>query len=117
MDRKRLIGEVAARHGVRLEEDDPAFLLVTIAEIAIRDAQNQFLEAVAQSIADQEAAAERIQIRLGETLADSIRCGLRAVVRPPRPEPPAALVKAIVVGLLAGLALLTAGFLFGGKYL
>src|SRR4051794_40116110 len=106
MDRKRLIGEVAARHGVRLEEDDPAFLLVTIAEIAIRDAQTQFLEAVAQSIGDQEAAAERIQTRLGETLADSIRCSLRDV-RAPRAEAPAAFVNAFVVGLLGGLALLT----------
>ena len=41
MDRKRIIGEVAARHGVLLEEDDPAFLLVTIAEIALRDAQSR----------------------------------------------------------------------------
>jgi hypothetical protein len=116
MDRKRLIGEVAARHGVRLEEDDPAFLLVTIAEIAMRDAQNQFLEAVAQSIADQEAAAERIQIRLGETLAQSIRCGLRDL-RPPRAEAPAASVNPIVVGLLAGFVFLTVGFLFGGRCL
>jgi hypothetical protein len=116
MDRKRLIGEVAARHGVRLEEDDPAFLLVTIAEIAITDAQNQFLEAVAQAVADQEAAAERIQIRLGETLAESIRSALRDV-RLPRADAPAGFVTAIVVGLLAGLALLTAGFLLGGIYL
>jgi hypothetical protein len=116
MDRKRLIGEVAARHGVRLEEDDPAFLLVTIAEIAIRDAQNQFLEAVAQSVADQEAAAERIQIRIGEALAQAIRCGL-GDVQPLRADPPARYMNAIVVGLLAGLALFTAGFLLGGKCL
>ena len=56
MDRKRIIGEVAARHGLLLEEDDPAFLLVTIAEIALRDAQaelhglpsNQFTESFVQ---------------------------------------------------------------------
>ena len=114
MDRKRLIGEVAARHGVRLEEDDPAFLLVTIAEIAITDAQNQFLEAVARAVADQEAAAERIQIRLGEKLAESIRCGLRDV-QLPRADAPAGFVTAVVVGLLAGLALFTTGFLLGGR--
>ena len=53
MDRKRIIGEVAARHGVLLEEDDPAFLLVTIAEIALRDAQAEFLDVVRRTIADQ----------------------------------------------------------------
>ena len=40
-DRKRMIGEVAARHGIRLEEDDPAFLLVTLAELAMQEKQLQ----------------------------------------------------------------------------
>jgi hypothetical protein len=87
MDRKRIIGEVAARHGVLLAEDDPAFLLVTIAEIALRDAQSEFLDVVRRTIADQEEAAERMQKSIGETLGNSIRRALSEgdTVIPPRP--------------------------------
>lgn len=87
MDRKRIIGEVAAKHGVLLAEDDPAFLLVTIAEIALRDAQTDFLDVVRRAIADQEEAAERMQKSIGETLGNSIRRVLSegGAVHPPRP--------------------------------
>ncbi len=53
-DRKRMIGEVAARHGIRLEEDDPAFLLVTLAELTMQDAQGEFLAAVRQATVEHE---------------------------------------------------------------
>src|SRR5215470_300918 len=87
MDRKRIIGEVAAKHGVLLAEDDPAFLLVTIAEIALRDAQSEFLDTVRRTIAEQEEAAERMQRSIGETLGNSIRRALSegSPLIPPRP--------------------------------
>lgn len=69
IDRKRLIGEVAARHGVRLEEDDPAFLLVTLAELTLRDAQADFLAAVRQSRIEHEESAVRIQEGIGKAIA------------------------------------------------
>ena len=37
IDQKRLIGEVAAKNGIRLEPDDPAFALVTLNEIVLQD--------------------------------------------------------------------------------
>src|SRR4051794_16435075 len=72
MDRKRIIGEVAARHGVRLEEDDPAFMLVTIAELALKDAQQDFLNASALQINVFEKALERVQRLAGESLGKSL---------------------------------------------
>ena len=113
MDRKRIIGEVAARHCVRLEEDDPAFLLVTIAEIALRDAQSEFLYAVRQTIADQEDAAERMQKSIGETLGNSIRRalgegGLASSSRPLRIHG-----RLILFAVLAGLLIFAAGFALG----
>ena len=38
IDQKRLIGEVAAKNGIRLEPDDPAFALVTLNETVLQDA-------------------------------------------------------------------------------
>jgi hypothetical protein len=72
-DRKRLIGEVAVRHGVLLEEDDPAFLLVTLAELSFRDAQGEFLSAVRQATAEYEQAAARIQEEIGTALGQAVR--------------------------------------------
>ena len=117
MDRKRIIGEVAARHGVLLEEDDPAFLLVTIAEIALRDAQSEFLDVVRRTIADQEEAAERMQKSIGETLGNSIR---RALSEGGHGYCSAALSNATggwsLFGVLFGLLLFVAGFAFGAMW-
>lgn len=115
-DRKRMIGEVAARHGVRLEEDDPAFLLVTLAELAMQDAQVEFLRAVRQATLENEESAERIQKRIGESLAKAVIGALRVGTAsgPPR-HAPAAVAALICFGLLASLTLFGAGFLLGGS--
>ncbi len=96
MDRKRIIGEVAAKHGVLLAEDDPAFLLVTIA--------------------DQEEAAERMQKSIGETLGNSIRRALSegGGVVPPRPVH--LRWRVVFFGALFGLLLFAAGFAIGAMW-
>jgi hypothetical protein len=38
LDTKALIGEVAARHGVTLKPDDPAFALVTLNHLVLEQA-------------------------------------------------------------------------------
>ena len=116
MDRKRIIGEVAAQHGVLLAEDDPAFLLVTIAEIALRDAQSEFLDVVRRTIADQEVAAERMQKSIGETLGNSIRRALSEgdAVIPPRSVQLRGRV--VFFGALFGLLLFAAGFALGAMW-
>lgn len=116
MDRKRIIGEVAARHGVRLEEDDPAFLLVTIAEIALRDAQREFLEAVRQTIANQEEAGERMQKSIGETLGKSIRRALSEGSAVSSPRPVRLRGRLVFFGVPFGLLSFAAGFALGAMW-
>lgn len=36
IDQKQLIGQVAAKNGIRLEPDDPAFALVTLNEAVLQ---------------------------------------------------------------------------------
>ena len=116
MDRKRIIGEVAAKHGVLLAEDDPAFLLVTIAEIALRDAQSEFLDVVRRTIAEQEEAAERMQKSIGETLGNSIRRALSegGTVMPRRPVHVRGPL--VFVGATFGLLLFAVGFAIGAMW-
>ena len=79
MDRKRVIGEVASRHGVKLEEDDPAFLLVTMAEMMLKEAENQFAAATQKAIAQYEEAADRVQRSAGQTFAMAVRNSVRSI--------------------------------------
>ena len=116
MDRKRIIGEVAAKHGVLLAEDDPAFLLVTIAEIALRDAQSDFLDVVRRTIADQEEAAERVQKSLGETLGNSIRRALSEAGPIIRPRPVQLGGRVVFFRALFGLLLFATGFALGAMW-
>ena len=116
MDRKRIIGEVAARHGVLLEEDDPAFLLVTIAEIALRDAQSEFLDVVRRSIADQEEAAERMQKSIGETLGNSIRRALSEGGTVTARQPVRRDLRLALFGVFFGLLSFVAGFALGAMW-
>lgn len=69
MDKKRIIGEVAARHGVRLDEDDPALILVTITELMLQEARVEFEATARQATADLLAAAERVQSLAGAASA------------------------------------------------
>ena len=116
MDRKRIIGEVAARHGVLLAEDDPAFLLVTIAEIALRDAQNEFLDVVRRTIADQDDAAERMQKSIGETLGNSIRRALSEGETVTARQPVRRNRRLAIFAVFFGLLSFVAGFALGAMW-
>ena len=69
MDKRRIIGEVAARHGVRLDEDDPALILVTLTELMLQEARAEFEATARQATADLLAAAERVQYLAGAASA------------------------------------------------
>lgn len=69
IDRKRLIGEVAARHGIRLDDDDPAFVLVTLAEGMLETARHEMETTIRHETAEFIRAAEQIQVSFGANLA------------------------------------------------
>ena len=72
MDIKALIGEVAARNGIRLEPGDPAFALVTLNQLVLEEAVRDLVAEIRAATADFEAAAERVQGLAGATLAREI---------------------------------------------
>ena len=73
MDLNRVIGEVAARHGVRLDPDDPALVLVTVTELMLQQAQEEFLASARRATAEFVEAAGRAQEQAGAALADRVR--------------------------------------------
>ena len=41
LDTKRLIAEVVARNGIRIDPDDPAFALVTLVQLVLEESSRQ----------------------------------------------------------------------------
>ncbi len=77
-DTKRLIAEVAAKNGIRLDSDDPAFALVTLNELVLEGAALRVVEKIQAANRDFERTAEQLQIRAGSILAKEITGAMAA---------------------------------------
>lgn len=78
LDVKALIGEVAARNGVRLEADDPAFALVTLNELVLEQVVNNLIRQVQAAAAEFELSVQKLQNRTGVVLAQELRRSIAA---------------------------------------
>jgi hypothetical protein len=76
---QRLIGEVAARHGILLKADDAAFALVTINQLILEEVMAELLKKVEQAVTEFEAAAARVQTRAGSLLASEVKDAAAAI--------------------------------------
>ena len=73
LDIKQLIGEVAAKNGIRLEPDDPAFALVTLNQLVLEETANRLYERVSSSLAKFADSLAKTESRAGKLLADEVR--------------------------------------------
>jgi hypothetical protein len=77
VDTKRLIGEVAKRHGLLLDEDDPVLLTVTLSEFILDEyveKLNANLErAFSKEVDRARKEAEAVVVRAGAEVADHMR--------------------------------------------
>ena len=64
-DVKRLISEVAAQNGIRVEPDDPLFALVTINRIVLEDAAQKLRDQIHARISEFDASYQRADRRSG----------------------------------------------------
>ena len=134
IDQKQLIGHVAAKNGIRLEPDDPAFALVTLNEAVlqeasaaltqdIRQALNSFMESLAKTeqragkalAQDVKGAAAELRRELN---ADIERASLKAnelVMKVSAANARPAIAKWMAVGSLAALLLFLCGVMVGLK--
>lgn len=79
-----LIGEVAARTGIKLGRDDPAFALVVLNQLMLRSEVEELVAEVRRCLQEFEKAADVIQTRAGSTLAKELRECISAI-RAPQP--------------------------------
>jgi hypothetical protein len=118
MDLRALIGEVAARNQIRLEEDDPAFALVTLNQLVLEQTVAELVQQVRASMAEFEQSATRLQGRLGGVLAQELKRAL-ATAQPPhypilsRAATNASTAKWMSLGAVAALGCFVLGFAVG----
>ena len=131
-DVKRLISEVAAENGIRVEPDDPLFALVTINRMVLDEAIQRLQGQIQARIAEFNADMEKAERRAGSILAQKVResaeqmrqglqndihlAGLKArefvhQVHEAHRRPP--LIRWAAVGLIAGAILFGGGFWLG----
>ena len=79
LDVQRIIGAVAARHGILLKPDDAAFALVTINQLVLEETMAELLERARHTIADFDEAAARVQTRAGSLLASEVKDATEAI--------------------------------------
>ena len=73
LDVKRLIGEVAAQNGIRVEPDDPVFALATINQIMLNEAMREFNEQIRERMVEFEASFGKAERRAGHVLAQEVK--------------------------------------------
>lgn len=73
LDVKRLIGEVAAKNGIRLEPDDPAFALVTLNQLVLEETAKRVCNHVSTTLAQFTESLSKGEHLAGRALAHEIK--------------------------------------------
>jgi hypothetical protein len=84
LDTQKLIAEIAERHHVRVEPDDPVFVVVTVNQRVMEDTVREMLKVMEATLARFDASIERAENRAGRMLAQSVKesgDGIRRLVQ------------------------------------
>ena len=136
LDVKRLIGEVAARNGIRVESWDPAFALVTLNELVLEEIARRLTQEVHSGISEFTDAVHKTETHAGKILAQNVKTATAEFRREMQRDIEDARLKAIEIamevhrahsrpaiirwgaaGLITGLALFGSGLWIGARYL
>jgi len=133
-DTQSLIKEVAARHAIRIYEDDPCFALVTLNQVVLSATATHLQDEVRLSLAEFEHAIEKLHTTAGKLLAQQVietrnqfreqlrvdleeaLSELREASQQSREKSERTFRQPILLHLLAGMGLFLAGLLIGEHF-
>jgi len=73
IDVERLLAEALTRHGIRLDPNDPAVVLVTLNRLVLEDVAKSVAADMRQVTREFEEAGNRLQTRVGAAIATSLK--------------------------------------------
>src|SRR5215813_9857012 len=79
IDVERLLTEALTQHGIRLDPDDPAVVLVTLNRLVLEDAAKSVTADMQKATREFEEAANRVQSRLGAAVASRLKSDASSV--------------------------------------
>lgn len=135
-DRRKIIGLIAERNGIRVEKDDPVFAVATICQAYLEEAGRQIETSMSKHLTEFEAAVAKVQTRAGQLLAaecndrvasirselqkDIVLAGAKAneiVFRAEQANRHPVMLRWAVLGTVVSLTLLVLGLWIGARYL
>ena len=78
-DRKQLAGEIACRYGIRIDENDPAFVVANLSQHALKEASAELVKQIDALLKDFEGVVMRTQARAGKYLGAECREQVTAI--------------------------------------
>ncbi len=82
IDTDRLLTEALKRHGIRLDPDDPAVVLVTLNRLVLEDVAKSVTADIGRATREFEAAAARLQGKIGSAVGAAIKASTRSAMTP-----------------------------------
>jgi hypothetical protein len=73
IDFNRLAAEISVQHGIRIDPDDPIMAVVTLNRLVLESAMGEAADRVNRAAREFNDGAERLQVRLGSTVARELR--------------------------------------------
>jgi hypothetical protein len=128
----QLIGKVAEHNGIRLEKGDPAFALVTLNELVLRDAVGEIQAELRSTVEEITESVRRLDARSGAIMAREVTQSAASIRRELQQDINSASLQArelvrrvdsahrqpavilwVSIGVLSGLLLFFCGVLVG----
>jgi hypothetical protein len=69
LDVSQIVGELASRHGVRLDRNDPAIAIVLLNRLVLQHTSEELIKGVEAGLREFEEAVQRVQARAGQLVA------------------------------------------------
>ena len=82
IDTDRLLTEALKKHGIRLDPDDPAVVLVTLNRLVLEDVAESVSADIRKATKEFEAAAGRLQGKVGSSVAVAVKSTTRSASAP-----------------------------------
>jgi hypothetical protein len=82
IDTDRLLTEALKRHGIRLDPDDPAMVLVTLNRLVLEDVAKSITADIGRAAREFEAAAARLQGKIGSAVGAAIKASTESATAP-----------------------------------